>query len=74
MKDTVRCALLIDGGQTPEEHTFAAVPGAGDIVMAMVNGHTDSFRVVRVIHWATGASEDDPASSIALEVTRKLFP
>ena len=68
---SIRCYVSIDGSLTTATHTFAVVPRIGEIVFIVVDGGTEMFRVVNINHFAEGASKDDPAAGISLNVTRK---
>ena len=68
---SVRCHVSIDGGMTTTLHTFVVVPRIGEIIFIPIGDQADMFRVVNVNHFAEGASKDDPAATISLNVTRK---
>jgi hypothetical protein len=68
---SVRCHVSIDGGMTTASHNFAVVPRIGEIIFIGIGDSAEMFRVVNVNHFAEGASPDDPAPSISLNVTRK---
>jgi hypothetical protein len=50
---------------------FSAVPREGEVIFISEEGSSRKFRVIRVSHFAVNSSIDEPAASIALEVTRE---
>lgn len=68
---SILCDVLIDGKRAPGKYMFSAVPREGEVIFISDDGRSQKFRVVRVSHFAVNSSIDEPAASIALEVTRE---
>jgi hypothetical protein len=63
------CRVMVSSGEEAD-CTFLTLPRIGEDVFIWINGHTDSFKVERVAHFARDATPDAPEPFLLLHVRR----